>query len=443
MPRAKPSWSPSAAVVCPLPQPNTSARDAFFGSPTSRARARSKLTDSSAEAETASASGDLVAVTFIYFNLRRPAKRRPPERSRFDQDLRFDAGKRGGIATQVGAANGGASYLGPATTGRSSHSHSFTLGESPTAMGIDESRSVMFEQLRDAVRSEIGKVVVGHEDAIDLLLVAAVAGGHVLVEGPPGVAKTILAGSVAQVLGVSFKRVQFTPDTVPSHLTGSTVHVMGEPRFVQGPIFTNVLLADEINRTPARTQSALLEAMQERHITHEGRTHWLPSPFMVIATQNPYEHVGVFELPESQLDRFLFKITLDYLDPERELEITRLPHRGLTPDLLGEVQPLLDIASLERAQRDMDATDVPDVVARTAISIARATRGHADVVLGAGPRAIVHLLTAAKAAARLDNRAVVSRGDVLSMVRPVLCHRLMLRNGASAEAVVDDAIAAT
>jgi MoxR-like ATPase len=309
-------------------------------------------------------------------------------------------------------------------------------------MDTDDPQNFSFEQLKRSVRSEIGKVVVGHEDAIDLLLVAAVAGGHVLVEGPPGVAKTILAGSVAQVLGVSFKRVQFTPDTVPAHLIGATLHVMGEPRFVPGPIFTNVLLADEINRTPARTQSALLEAMQERHITHEGRTHWLPSPFMVIATQNPYEHVGVFELPESQLDRFLFKITLDYLGPEHELEITRLPHRGLTPDLLGEIQPQLHVAGLDRAQRVMDATEVPDDVARTAIAIARSTRTHADVVLGAGPRALVHLIAAAKASARLDNRAVVTRQDVLSMTRPVLCHRLMLRNGASADAVVADAIAA-
>ncbi|MFL5953766.1 MAG: AAA family ATPase [Gaiellaceae bacterium] len=303
--------------------------------------------------------------------------------------------------------------------------------------------NLSLDRLRDAVRSEVGKVVVGYEDAVDLLLVAAVAGGHVLLEGPPGVAKTMLAGSIAQVLGISFKRVQFTPDTTPNHLTGSTIEVMGESRFVPGPIFTNVLLADEVNRTPARTQAALLEAMQERHITHDGRTHWLPSPFMVIATQNPYEHAGVYELPESQLDRFLFKIVLNYLDPEEELKILRLPHRGLSPDLLGEVQPLLDVARLDKAQRQIDSTEVPDDVARIAVAITRATRTHPDVMLGAGPRALMHLLTAAKASARLDNREVVSRNDVVAMARVVLGHRLILRNGANAAVVVDDAVRAS
>jgi MoxR-like ATPase len=305
-----------------------------------------------------------------------------------------------------------------------------------------EYQEVSLAELRNGVRSEVSKVVIGYEDAVDLLLVAAVAGGHVLLEGPPGVAKTMLAGSVAQVLGVSFKRVQFTPDTLPLHLTGTTIPVMGEPRFIPGPLFTNVVLADEINRAPARTQAALLEAMQERHVTHEGKTHWLPSPFMVIATQNPYEHVGVYELPESQLDRFLFKVVLEYLDPELELEILRLPHRGLSPDVLGEIQPLLDVTRLDRAQRQMDATRVPDNVARFAIALIRATRTHTDVELGAGPRALVHLLTAAKANARLDSREVVTLDDIAAMAQPVLAHRLILVNGANREAIVAEALAA-
>jgi MoxR-like ATPase len=308
-------------------------------------------------------------------------------------------------------------------------------------MDVQERGATSLGELRASVRTEVGKVVIGYENAVDLLLTAAVAGGHVLIEGAPGVAKTILAGSMAQVLGVSFKRMQFTPDTQPMHLTGSTISVMGEPKFVKGPIFTNLLLADEINRTPTRVQAALLEAMQERHITHEGRTHWLPNPFMVIATQNPYEHSGVYELPESQLDRFLFKIRISYLDAEQELAIVRLPHRGLAPDVLGEVQPLLDVARLDRVQREMDSTHVPDDTARYAVRIARATRTHPAVTLGVGPRGIIHLVTAAKAAARLAGRDKAERDDVTAMAVNVLAHRLILRDDASPDAVVADAVA--
>ena len=164
--------------------------------------------------------------------------------------------------------------------------------------------------LRKQVRAELDGVVIGAKEALDLMIVAAVAGGHVLLEGPPGVAKTLMASGIARVLGVSFRRVQFTPDTRPEEITGELVRRRGEETFSPGAVFTNVLLADEINRTPPRTQAALLEAMQERHVTVAGRTRWLPTPFMVVATQNPYEQLGIFPLPESQLDRFLFKVTL-------------------------------------------------------------------------------------------------------------------------------------
>jgi MoxR-like ATPase len=295
--------------------------------------------------------------------------------------------------------------------------------------------------LRTEVRSEIAKVVIGYEEAVDLLLVAAVAGGHVLLEGPPGVAKTLLAGSLAQVLGVQYKRIQFTPDTTPSHIVGSMSKRMGEPVFVPGPVFTNLLLADEINRTQSRTQAALLEAMQERHVTIEGRTHWLPTPFIVIATQNPYEQMGIFPLPESQLDRFLFKITLDYGSPEEEMSILRQPHRGLAPDLLGEVMPLLDVVKLDAAQRELDRTVVPDEAAAFVVAVARETRKHPHVILGASPRAAVHLQSAAKARARLDGRDSVSREDVEAVAPAVLAHRLMLKSGDSRE-VVAEAVAA-
>jgi len=283
--------------------------------------------------------------------------------------------------------------------------------------------------LRVEMREELAKVVVGYEEELDLLLTAVVAGGHVLLEGPPGVAKTLLAAGLARVLGVQFRRIQFTPDTTPTHIVGETVKKLGEPHFVPGAVFTNVLLADEINRTPPRTQAALLEAMQERHVTVDGRIHRLPAPFIVIATQNPFEQIGIFPLPESQLDRFLFKIELDYTSAEQEADILRLPHHGLLPDVVGEVRPLLDIGRLDRAQRELDGTSVPDEVVERCVAIVRATRAVEGVVLGASPRAAVHLLTAAKARARLQGRDVVAAADVTEMAPIVLTHRLILEDG--------------
>ena len=282
--------------------------------------------------------------------------------------------------------------------------------------------------LRAEMREELAKVVVGYEEELDLLLAAVVAGGHVLLEGPPGVAKTLLGAGLARVLGVQFRRIQFTPDTTPTHIVGETVKKLGEPQFVPGAVFTNVLLADEINRTPPRTQAALLEAMQERHVTVDGRIQRLPAPFIVLATQNPFEQVGIFPLPESQLDRFLFKIVLDYATAAQEADILRLPHHGLLPDVVGEVRPLLDIGRLSLAQREVDGTSVPDDVVERCVTIVRATRGAEGVVLGASPRAAVHLLTAAKAHARLEGRDVVRVADVTRMAPVVLTHRLIVED---------------
>ncbi len=302
-----------------------------------------------------------------------------------------------------------------------------------------ESRAL--EDLRAQSQAELAGVVVGYEEALDLLLVAAVAGGHVLLEGPPGVAKTLMAGAVARVLGVSFTRVQFTPDTAPEEVTGTMVARHGELVFVPGAVFTNILLADEVNRTPPRTQAALLEAMQERHVSVGGRTHWLPSPFMVVATQNPFEQEGIFRLPESQLDRFLFKIELDYASEAEEEAILRLPHRGLAPDVLGDIRPILDVAKLDAAQRELDATAAPDEVVRTIVRIIRHTRSAPGVVLGASPRAGIHLLSAAKAHARLDDRTLPEPEDVAAMAPFVLSHRLIV-SGVSAREVVAAAVAA-
>jgi MoxR-like ATPase len=311
-------------------------------------------------------------------------------------------------------------------------------------MSINVPRSVLdarntLHDLREQVRQELDGVVVGYDEQIDLIVVAAVAGGHVLLEGPPGIAKTLMAGSVARVLGVAFKRVQFTPDTSPEEITGYNVTRAGETRFHQGAAFTNVLLADEINRTPPRTQAALLEAMQERHVTVDGRTHWLPSPFMVIATQNPYEQAGIYPLPESQLDRFLFKIHLEYASAAVERAVLRLPHRGLTPDVLGDVSPLLDVARLQDAQETLDSTPAPDDVVAFIIEIIRRTRTADGVVLGASPRAAVHLLAASKAHARLAARPSVTRDDVIAMAPFTLGHRLIV-SGVEPQTVVDEAV---
>ena len=292
--------------------------------------------------------------------------------------------------------------------------------------------------LRDRAREEVGKVVIGQGDAVELLLVAALARGHVLIEGPPGSAKTLLCRAIAHVLGAQFKRNQITPDTSPEEITGVSTVKMGEKVFVPGAVFTNILLADEINRTPPRTQASLLEAMQERTVTVEGRTHPLPDPFLVIATQNPYEHEGIFPLPESQLDRFLFKIILDYCDEDSEIEMLRLPHTGVTPDMLGEIQPLLGIVGLDKARAELDTTEVPEEVARYVVSIVRNTRTNPGLELGASSRAAIHLLSASKANARLSGRDHVTLDDVRLVAPHVLRHRFICRPGTTP----DDALAA-
>jgi MoxR-like ATPase len=292
-----------------------------------------------------------------------------------------------------------------------------------------EAPYVSLIDLRERAKEEISKVVIGQDRAVELLLVAALARGHVLLEGPPGSAKTLLARATAHMLGARFKRIQFTPDTTPAELTGINTIRAGEQVFFPGVVFTNVLLADEINRTPPRTQAALLEAMQERQVTIEGKGHRLPDPFLVIATQNPYELRDMFELPESQLDRFLFKIRLDYADAQSEYEMLDLPHKGVAPDMLGEVRPLLGVVGLDRARDELDATYLPEEIGRYMVAIARRSRDLPGVELGVSSRAIMHLASASKANARLNGRDEVTADDVREILPYVLRHRLILEEG--------------
>jgi MoxR-like ATPase len=280
--------------------------------------------------------------------------------------------------------------------------------------------------LRERAKVEVSKVVLGQDRAVELLLVAALARGHVLLEGPPGSAKTLLGRAAAHMLGANFKRIQFTPDTTPKELTGVNVVRAGEKVFVPGVVFTNVLLADEINRTPPRTQAALLEAMQERQVTVEGTAHRLSDPFLVIATQNPYEHRDVFELPESQLDRFLFKIVLEFADEDSEYAMLNLPHQGVAPDMLGEVRPLLGVVGLDHARQELDATEVPEEVGRYIVAVARTTRDLPGVELGVSSRGIIHLAGASKAIARLAGRDYVTAEDVQEIAPYVLRHRIIV-----------------
>ena len=291
---------------------------------------------------------------------------------------------------------------------------------------IRENPADNLPELLEIARAEIAKAVLGHEESIELMLIAAMARGHVLIEGPPGTAKTLLGNAIARILGSKFQRLQCTPDTSPTEIIGEVRMRAGEAVFERGAVFTNVLLADEINRTPPRTQAALLEAMQERHVSAKGRTFWIDPPFLVIATQNASEHIGVFPLPESQLDRFLVKVGLGYGSAEDELAVLDLPHRGASPDTIGEVFPLLGERAFLVVQDVVDEVTVPDSVRRAIVAIVRHTREQPGVEMGASTRAAIHLAAASKARAAMHGRIVAELEDIVALAPHVLPHRLLV-----------------
>jgi len=280
--------------------------------------------------------------------------------------------------------------------------------------------------LCDRIMENISRVIVGKNRAIELLLVALLAEGHVLLEDVPGVAKTLLAKSLAKCIGGSFNRVQFTPDLLPSDITGFNIYDQKSGRFAfhAGPVITHVLLADEINRTIPRTQSSLLECMEERQVTVDGQTHRLPAPFFVMATQNPIELEGTFPLPEAQLDRFLLKTRLGYPDRDEEIRILERFRESDPLEQLNAVATPDDITKLQRARRGILVSEpVRDYIA----DVVRATRDHPAVRFGASPRGSLGLMRAAQARATLQGREYILPDDVKYMARPVLAHRLILK----------------
>jgi MoxR-like ATPase len=301
-----------------------------------------------------------------------------------------------------------------------------------------------------ALRDEVGKVVVGQDGTLSGLVAALLVRGHVLLEGVPGTAKTLLVKSLAAALDLGFKRLQFTPDLMPSDVIGQVIFEPreGSFRFREGPVFTHLLLADEINRTPPKTQAALLEAMEERQVTVEGASHPLPDPFIVVATQNPVEYEGTYPLPEAQLDRFLFKLQVGYPTFEQEQEVLARHDRGLDPHDIAAagIRAVAGAADLAAARAQVEALRVEPPVLAYLVSLVRATRESPSLTLGVSPRGATALLHASKAWAWLAGRDYVTPDEVKAVAKPVLRHRLALRpelelEGSTPDGVLDGILA--
>ncbi len=306
------------------------------------------------------------------------------------------------------------------------------------------SNSLTVKAAYESMRAESAKVLVGQDEVFEQIVIALLARGHVLLEGVPGTAKTLAAKTVAHLIRADFKRVQFTPDLMPSDIVGTQVFDVNSGKFYlkRGPIFTNILLADEINRAPAKTQSALLEAMEERQVTIEGDRYELPEPFMVLATQNPVEYEGTYPLPEAQLDRFLFKTQVSYAPPPAEAEVLRRYHHGFDAHHLAEagLTPILAHDDLLALRKAINEVTVEDGIMNYITAIANASRTASDLALGGSPRASIAMLLAAKAWAAMQGRAYVVPDDVKALVLPIFRHRVILKPEAEIEGFNADGV---
>jgi MoxR-like ATPase len=317
--------------------------------------------------------------------------------------------------------------------------------------GVDLAAIQRLNRAFQTLKAEMGKVIVGQDAVVDQLLTAIFARGHCLLVGVPGLAKTLMISTLARSLSLSFNRIQFTPDLMPSDITGTEVIQEDKAtgarqfRFIKGPVFANVILADEINRTPPKTQAALLEAMQENQVTAGGSRHVLPAPFFVLATQNPIEQEGTYPLPEAQLDRFMYMVTVEYPTAEEELKIVE----QTTSVRKAELSPVLGAEDILAFQEAVRRVEISEKTLRYALEFARRSRPKtADapefvrkwVAWGAGPRAGQYLVLAAKARAALAGRGVVQRQDLLDVVHPVLRHRILVNFSAEAEGVTSDKV---
>lgn len=294
----------------------------------------------------------------------------------------------------------------------------------------------------EKLRSEIGKVIIGQHEMIDLLLISILANGHALIEGVPGVAKTLTAKLLAKTMDIDYTRVQFTPDLMPSDIIGTTVYYMHNNTFEfnRGPVFTNILLIDEINRAPAKTQAALFEVMQERQVTVDGKTYPMSPPFLVFATQNPVEHEGVYKLPEAQLDRFLFKIEVGYPSMEEEVGILDTHHARKNTTELDVVDKVFSRESIIELQQTVKNLHVEPPLMKYIAEITNKTRNNADIYLGGSPRASVNILAAAKAAAAVSGRDFVTPEDIQFVVKPILRHRIVLTPEKEMEGTTSDQV---
>lgn len=299
-------------------------------------------------------------------------------------------------------------------------------------------------ELAQTIKSEVGKAIAGQEAVVEQVLVAVLANGHVLLEGVPGVAKTLLVRTLARALDLGYGRVQFTPDLMPSDVIGTRIFNPKTSEFElrQGPVFVNVLLADEINRTPPRTQAALLEAMEERKVTIDGEPHPLPPPFIVFATQNPIDFEGTYPLPEAQQDRFLLKVVVDYPTEEAEVDVLRRHHAGFRAQSLEDagIQSVVSLDQLTEVQRQVASVVVEEKIFTYIYEIVKATRRSNDILVGGSPRAGIALLNCGKAVAALRGRDFVIPDDVKDLSLPVLRHRVLLRPEAEVEGLTTDRV---